>query len=588
MCKKIGRLPALVLALVMVLTACGQSNTPDHTTQPDTPQPQQTQTFTLTACVGQAQNSLDPAKNTSQGGETILLHLFENLLKWVDDGDGFAVLAPGQAESWAVETDYAGNATYTFSLREGLSWSDGQAVTAGDFVYAWQRLADPATKSPHSRLLRMVEGYEQVQSTGDASLLAVSAPDERTFVVTLSGSCAWFLEEVCAGAYTMPVRSGQSAGSAVTNGPYTVKYFGSSLVELEKSGTYYDRRCVSAQRLRFVTATDTDSDYAAFCGGDTHLLSGLPESALSVSSDAANWLTGSSTASFAVLFNTLHPPFDSATVRQAFQLAIDPQAVVQAIGSVTNTPAAGLVPAGVSDYSPRPEKEEQEENVLPDPNAEPAEEEPAVRWDFRVHSTQLVTQPEGADYASSCQRARALMGQAGYAEGGGFPVVEYLYLESDENRAAALALQEMWGQVLGVTVTVRGVSREEYDDALASPAGEAGAPAPYQLVGMDFAASRFDAEPYLAMWHSAEESNLTGYHSSAFDILLDSARAAEDALARDAYLHDAEAILLEDAAVIPLYFRGYSYQLSSSLTGLYTAPNGVFFLTGVEKVQANS
>src|SRR5699024_10161930 len=96
---------------------------------------------------------------------------FENLMRWEDDGSGHAVLAPGQAESYEVETDYAGNATYTFTLRSGIQWSDGQAVTAGDFVTAWQRLADPANDLPHRALLKDIAGYSKVQETGDSSLL---------------------------------------------------------------------------------------------------------------------------------------------------------------------------------------------------------------------------------------------------------------------------------------------------------------------------------------------------------------------------------------------------------------------------------
>ena len=140
-----------------------------------------------------------------------------------------------------METDFAGNATYTFTLRNDIVWSDGQNVTAYQFVAAWQRLADPAYESPHHELMRCIAGYEEVRATGDNSLLAVSAPDSRTFVVTLNGNAPYFLEVVCASAYTMPIRTylpENSENQFITNGAYTVSEFSSQAVVLTKSTKY--------------------------------------------------------------------------------------------------------------------------------------------------------------------------------------------------------------------------------------------------------------------------------------------------------------------------------------------------------------
>ena len=109
-----------------------------------------------------------------------------------------------------------------------------------------------------------------------------------------------------------------------------------------------------------------------------------------------------------------------------------------------------------------------------------------------------------------------------------------------------------------------------------------GAPCPpFQMAGQLLTAQYSDAEALLAQWYTGHENNLSGYSSDAFDILLDSARAAVSPDARDAYLHDGEAILLNDAPVIPLYYLGGSYQLRDGLTGLYRAPDGVYFLSAV-------
>ena len=596
---------AVVLALVLLLSACGGQQEEDI---------QEAGPFTVTARVAAAQDTLDPAASTAQGNETLLLHLFENLMRWEDDGSGHAVLAPGQAESYEVETDYAGNATYTFTLRDDIQWSDGQAVTAEDFAAAWRRLADPASDLPHRALLADVAGYSDVQETGDPSLLGVSAPDERTLVVHLVGSCAYFLEEVCAGAHTMPVRQDQiesgvwGGEGTATNGAYTLTSLDSALVTLEKSETYYDSAAVGPEVLRFVPVSGSAPDYEALTGGEADLVVDLPEEALQVLAGSGSWLPDPVTATYGLLLNTRTEPFTDPNVRLALRLAIDTQAVTEAAGELTLRAAPGLIPYGISDYGAAAPAEEEEDAAqsTPDPNAADQPQEPDPFWDFRTHSLEMVTAATSGDYADSCARARSLLAQAGFPDGAGFPAVEYIYVASDAGSAAAQAVTAMWRQELGITVTARAVSQEEYDAMLSAAAEtgeesggtdsetetaeaeEAEAPAPFQIAAQDFTAAYSDAKALLKDFYSTNAGNHTGYASEAFDILMESAAAAVSPEARDAYLHDAEAILLVDAPVIPLYCEGLSWQLREGLTGLYRAPDGVFFFYRLSPVETGA
>lgn len=608
--KKCTTLLALLLAFLMTACAARQSDGPAAPPE-DLPQ----EPYALTVRLGEVQPTLDPARVTARGGEAILFHLFENLMRWEDDGHGWAVTGYGQAESYTVDTDYAGNSTYTFTLREGIVWSDGTAVTAGDFVAAWQRLADPANDLPHRMLMEAVSGYAEVQETGDAALLGVSAPDDRTFVVSLNGSPSYFLEEVCASAYTMPVYPGASANDrgAVTNGAYVAVSADKDLVTLERSGTYYQAEDLQGPRqLNFAVIEDSEADYAAFQAGEAALVVDLPDEVLQPLLDDGLWTPEPVSTSYAVLLNTRQPPFDDPNVRLAFRLTAASQAVTERMNLLAVRATPGIVPYGVADYSERPQAEEEpKEPILPDPNAAPVPEEPAPDfWDFRAHSLRLVTLgADQQDYDSDCQYAQALMAQAGYANGSGFPAVEYLYVESSEGRAAALALQAIWKEQLGVTITLRGVSQEEYDQRTAlvsleekeegaegEEAGENGqgdsaasrqvegrpvATGDFFLAAQPFSAPYSDAGALLELWYSESPENVTGYTSDAFDILLNSARAVVSPDARDAYLHDAEAILLTDAPVIPVFCRGGSYQLREGLSGLYRGPNGVYFLQNV-------
>lgn len=582
----------LCALLALLLWGCG--GTPGE--EPEAPAAE-TGPYTLRVRTGVGQTTLEPAAATVQGSETVLHHLFENLLRWEDDGSGWAALTGGQAESYTLETDYAGNATYTFTLREDILWSDGKPVTAADFVTAWQRLADPANDLPHRELMSAITGYGEVLEDGEPAPLGVSAPDSRTLVVTLNGSPAWFLEEVCGGAYTMPVREDltNQANGAVTNGPYVATELTRHAVTLERSKTYYAPDRQGPDTIRFETTAGSEADYAALLAGDAALVTGLPREALRELAESGLWTPEPVTETYGVLLNTRLAPFDNENVRLAFHLAIDRQAVVDALGDFSSRPAPGLVPYGVSDYSERPAAEAPAmADSLPDPNAEPEPEKPAaVCWDFRAHSLDVVTAEHTHDYETDCLYAQALLAQAGYAGGSGFPAVEYLYVESERGALAARILQSMWREQLGVTVSIRGVSRADYQEALtalppdeeAETAGEgeeAGADIPpFTMAAQEFVPAYRDAGVLLERWYSASEANASGYASGAFDILLDAARAAVSPDARDAYLHDAEAILLEDSPVIPVFCRGSSFRLADGLTGLYRAPNGVFFLYGV-------
>ena len=303
--------------------------------------------------------------------------------------------------------------------------------------------------------------------------------------------------------------------------------------------------------------------------------------------------------------NTLQAPFDNENVRLAFHLAVDRQAVVDALGDLTARPAPGVVPYGVSDYSSsRPVVEAPVQDDAPtDPIiAGPEQIQPApICWDFRTHSLEVVTAEHSHNYETDRLYAQALLAQAGYPNGAGFPEVEYLYVAGSETEAAvARALQAMWKDGLGVSVSIRGVSQEEYDAALSptlpeesedgteSSGGEDGTEEDAGIPSFAMAAQSFrplcsDAEVLLNRWHSGSEENVSGYASDAFDILLDAAKTVVSPDARDAYLHDAEAILLEDSPVIPVLCRGGSYQLADGLDGLYRAPDGVFFLYGIHR-----
>ena len=198
--KPMKRTAALVMAAAMLLTllcACGGGGE-------ETPEEEQ---FALRVCVQNEPDTLDPAM-VGAAGKSVMHHLFENLMRMSDDGDGVAKIDNGIASGYTVTENEDGTETYLFNLRETARWSDGTKLTASDFVFAWRRLANPKTDSPNHTLLSGIVGYDEVRGGADTSSLAVSAENKYTFSVTLKSHDPYFLENVCTAAWAArpPVR----------------------------------------------------------------------------------------------------------------------------------------------------------------------------------------------------------------------------------------------------------------------------------------------------------------------------------------------------------------------------------------------
>lgn len=514
----------------------------------------------LSVCVGPAPDSLDPIYAEDAGGQTVLAHLYENLMRVTADSTGKTSVLPGMAKSVEQEEetkDGAVTVTYTFRLRSAR-WSDGQSVTAGDFVYAWQRLANPATGSRYADLLSVVKGYQEARASKDMSLLQVTAKNDNTLVVVLNGHYDWFLKEVCTSPATMPLRqdvvqrlkaaSGDKSWwegdptQLVTNGPYTVAALeeGRSL-QLTANSRYYAAQ-PGPRSIDFHFAGSAEEAWSLYESKTVDAVWPLPDAHLTELAADPAWTPLPELATYAVLFNCASDLFSDPALREAMSLAVDRHALAQAAGGL---PAEGVVPPGV------PENEE---------------------GDFRTLSSPLLdNSPEG--YEERCRQARTLLEEAGYNSGADLGEQEFLYLKSDVNDAAAQLLCQQWQEVLGVQVVPKGLTERALMSALRS--GE------YTLAGRSLTASANDAECFLMSWTSESRENLVGYESTAYDTLMKIVAGAADGTARMGCLHDAEALLLMDFACAPLYTKVTAWELRETLTGAFRDPRGWFGFSGV-------
>lgn len=521
----------------------------------------------LRLSMGQEAGSYDPIRAETAEAETVIVHLYENLLRKAPDTSGGTTLASGVAKKYDMEENYDGTVTYTFHLRQA-KWSDGQTVTAGDFVYAWQRLADPVTNSPSASLLSAVAGYDEVRSSGDVSKLRVSAEGELTFVVTLLGKCDWFLEDVCTDPATIPLRQdnlqtlkeeaiqenlqAEERGETgtrnwasdptrlVTNGPYTASRGEEGELILTRSETYVGG-VSGPEELRFLFHDSPEAAWETYAAGEADFVSPLPRAETEAKAES-DWAGAALSQTTVLLFNTQGEVFPDVQARKAFSLAIDRQALSD-LTALVSRPAEGLVPYGV-----------------PDENGE----------DFRTKGGDLVGE-SGTEEALA--EANALLGESGY---GSSAVPRFVYEDTEENAALADALWKAWMKGLKVRLERVPLSADELREALS--AGD------YDIALTDIRGNALDAESFLDLWRGDSPENVAGYENGAYDTLLKVIRSASDEKARQGCLHDAEALLLDDCPVAPLLFTASAWEAREGLVGILRDGRGFFSFASAAEV----
>lgn len=502
--------------------------------------------------MGSVPATLDPALAATDEEKTVVSHLFENLMKLQSDGNGGTTAVNGVARSYQCDTTAEGQETYTFKLRSSAAWSDGTKVTAQDFVYAWKRLVDPLTGSKNARILDMVAGYSAARTGEDA--LQVSAPDDETFVVALSGRCPYFIDSVCTAAATLPVQSAAAAqenwsmspDTLVTNGPYTVASWENDTMLLQQTDGYYDARRLGPESISFRFTADAKTANSLFEKGDADFVLGLTDEAVAKKMDS--WMPDYYPETSVVLLNQLSDLTSNENVRRAMGLVIDRNAIAELLGSRTHLAAEGLVTWGIRS---------------------------TTGGQFRDFGSAVDNDSE--NYEKNCQTAQELMKEAGYTATKLKSLTPVIMLYESDGTADSLALllQKTWKEKLGLSVTLKGVSSEEITQALER--GE------YTLAALRVTSDRNDATGFLNRWRMGEEDNYANFTSSAYDMLLRVAAVSASQEARDAYLEDAERLLIEKGNVIPMYCSTRSWSLSESFTGVFGDGLGRYFFTGVHK-----
>jgi len=459
---------------------------------------------------GDEPQSLDPAIVTGQLEGRICLALFEGLTTRNAKGDIIA----GMAEKWEISPD---GLTYTFHLRPGIKWSNGEPITAQQFVDSWERTLNPATGSEYAYQLYYLVNAE-AYGTGklkDFSQVGVKAPDERTLVVTLSHPTAYFLE-LTSFQTLVPMhlptikkygRDWIKPGKMVSNGPYLLKEWRLNDYILVEANPFYWRP-VPVKRIKVLPTNNATACFNLFYSHKSDLIvdtRSIPSTLVSSIKDQPYFHANPFGATSFVRFNVKRKPFDDVRVRRALSMVIDKVDIVTKITRCGEPVANTLVPPGNAGYTP----------------------------------------PKGMTYDPA--EARRLLAEAGYPNGQGFPAVQMLYAKRGSGEEVSTELQALWKRDLGISIGLRAQEWKVYLNT-------------EQLMDFDLAMSAWigdynDPQTFIDMFVTDGGNNQTGWSDPQYDQMLQTSENTADPAKRMGILRDMEKILVEDEAPIaPIYF----------------------------------
>lgn len=464
---------------------------------------------------------LDPQFALLPSERAILHDLFIGLV--TEDASG--AIIPGAAESWEASRN---GLTYTFQLRAGQKWSDGQLLEARDFVYGFQRLLAPRSGSPYASLFYNIEGAEVLHKgeTDDVRKLGVKATTPRTVVFTLTERSPQFLSQLAHQA-GFPLRrdlvekvdrSWTRPGKMVSNGAYTLaEWLPGRYVRLARHLGFFDSAAIEIDNVYYNVIEDPEAGIERFFAGKLDIFSGLPRdrgAELMRSTPNVARMYPTLTVDYLV-FNTKKPPLDDPRVREALALAIDSQTLVRKTLRGGEIPARGILPQGLAN--------------LREP-AGPAREGPY---------------PVARPYSPAEKReiAKELLDQAGQGAREAIRLT-LRYNVGETNEMVAEAIADMWKKI-GIQVTLYGGEYSVHYDDLA--AGD------FEVARAGWAADYDDPTAYLMLFQSTTERfNYGRFADGDFNKLMVQA-ARQDAQTRPVTLYRAAETAMKKYPVVPLY-----------------------------------
>ena len=464
---------------------------------------------------GEEPRTLDPHRAQGVPASNILRDLFEGLTTEAPDGD----IIPGAAVRWNISGD---GKEYTFYLHRDLQWSNGDPLTAQDFVYSFRRSADPATASNNANMLLPIKNAAEVISGSlPPEKLGVTALDDYSLQIRLADATPYFLglltHSIAYPAHRASIEElgDQFAreGNLVSNGAYLLqRWEPRAQIVLIRNPFYREAEHSLMDKVIYLPIEDQAGEVNQFRAGEldwtyevpnnqfTWLQKNYPEELV-----ISPWL-----GSFFFGFNITREPFmENPALRRALVLAIDREVLTEKVTQFGEAPSFALVPPGIGRYEP----------AIPD----------YAEW----------TQQERVE------EAKRLYAQAGYSEENPLRI-EIRYNTSENNKKMALAVSSMWKQALGVTATL---VNEEWKVFLQNREQKVLT----QVFRGGWISDYNDPYSFLELFRSGDGKNDVGYANSSFDALLEEVAKERSPGRRNRMMREAERLLLEDNPIVPVY-----------------------------------
>jgi oligopeptide transport system substrate-binding protein len=484
---------------------------------------------------GAEPQDLDPQVAKGNIEHRLILALFEGLLS---TDPATQKVVPAVAERWEISN---GGLVYTFHLRTNARWSNGDALTAHDFVRSYQRILTPALGAEYAYILHHVAGAEDFNrgKLTDFSQTGFKALDEHTLQLTLRTPTPFFLQLLAYYPW-YPVHlptidkfgGGARRGTKwtrpenfVSNGPFTLtEWSPNQRVTVKRSATYWDREQVKLDAIQFFPIESTETEERMFRTGQLHTTMEVPRAKIAFycrenpESIRVDPLDGV----YFFVFNVKAPPLDNPKVRRALTLAIDRESITRDVLGGGELPAYNFVPEGNAGFVSR----------------------------HRI---------EG-----DIEEARRLLAEAGYPGGKNFPQTELLYNNLEKHRAIGEAIQQMWRKNLGINIQLHNEEWKVYLNTMKAHR--------FQIARYGWVADYADPHVFLDMWETHNGNNDSNWGNAEYDRLLRTSLSAETTEFRYEIYQQMEKILLEELPILPIFFYTQPRLISPKVKGYYTTP----------------
>lgn len=483
---------------------------------------------------------MDPSLNSYSRSSMVLQNLFQGLYKLGPDGESYI---PACAESYEVSED---GMTYTFKLREGLKWSDGSALTAQDFEYAWKRVADPEVASGAAsdmRVIKNAEAYSNGECTADE--MGVKAVDDLTLVVETAYYAPWF-PSLTATTVFFPVKKDvveaegdpwtKNVETYVSNGVFMLQEYSSlDKIVMVKNPNYYDAANVQVDEVIYYIIADATSVMVSYENGDLNVADDLDASAREKFGSTDEYVIKNRIGIQYWDFNTKLPEFSDPNVRKAFAYSVDRQAMLTACMLNAESPEFGFIPAS----------------------------QPSLTAEGGYRTV------AGPMFSEDVAAAQQLMADAGYPGGAGFPTVHIVCQNTDEQKLMAQIFGEMWKMNLGIQYDITTYESSTYWGELDN--------GNFSIARNGFTCDYLDPSANLKIWVTGSNAYENGWDDPVYDEMMSKASTILDPAEREAALIECEKYICDQMPGMPVYTMVDDYLVKPEITGIVKNSIGHIF-----------